>query len=189
MPKSTLQRLREYNAPGYDPFPVRRPAADAPLLVSNGEVVPLEEATGNEVWERNQRFLTKEERSWIYERAEACDALLRKYVEDVDFPVEAIPAALDVVFAKWLDAPPDTREPSDQIRDQCGALFGEFLVSFLDRQWQLVADDIGTDYAVWSPMTGSFGWPFATVRKRIRSGENNFFHSVFLVLKESGERT
>jgi hypothetical protein len=94
---------------------------------------------------------------------------------------------LDRTFSAWQLSADKGRFTEEKVVEITGAAFGEYCNLHLKTRWLIISDPAGRQAAIRSPNNRVTGWPFSTVRKRIKAGEHEFFASVYESLRRSVE--
>ncbi len=91
---------------------------------------------------------------------------------------------MDTIFARWLNDE-DPKEEPDVVANALGAAFGEWFVERLGFQWMVITDQYGSEYAVRHKLEENTAFPRASVEKRIKSRETEFFDSIYLIVLQN----
>jgi Domain of unknown function (DUF3806) len=136
---------------------------------------------------QTRRIFNDEERRQLAANLAAAGVLAARYGSNAE---ALTPTILDAIFKRWLqDVTPDA-PPGDDVALAIGAAFGEFLITHLDMQWEILTDEYGTAWAVKHRQSSITGFPIETVRKRIADRKIDFLQGVFIAIRhqiESGE--
>jgi len=93
---------------------------------------------------------------------------------------ELDPDELDLIFSRWLSSCVE-KETDEVISNSLGAAFGEYLVENLGFQWYILTDDLGMEYVVKHTIGDTVSYPVASVKKRIESGQTDFFAGIYAI--------
>jgi hypothetical protein len=97
------------------------------------------------------------------------------------------PDELDAIFTAWAHSPERNVTTDEEIVQILGAAFGKHCVTTLDMKWVVVTDSDGSAAAIQGVAKDFRGFPFHSIRKRIRDNEEDFFVPIFSGLrKQSG---
>ena len=95
---------------------------------------------------------------------------------------ELTPAALDVVFSRWMIDECSEKVPNDDVASALGTAFGDYLVEHHDFYWLVVKDELGNEPAVKHRQVNSIAFTRASVANRIEDRETDFFRGVLAAL-------
>ena len=113
-------------------------------------------------------------------QAELANSLLRKYtLESVSFTPEQI----DVAIAAWSKAEAPGKESADQVVEQLGAYFGQYLARTLELEWRLYRDSRGTDLCVVHKRVSVFSFPHSAIYKAAVQGRRDALPEVEAALR------
>jgi len=93
-------------------------------------------------------------------------------------------ADFDKAFQAWQHDG-NRRFSSADVVVVLGSYIGERLVSDLDMEWVVVTDQYGRDLAVRSKQVEVVSFPFASVAKRIESGQYGFVEGIYYAVQDA----
>jgi len=93
-------------------------------------------------------------------------------------------ADFDKAFLAW-QREARHRFSSKDVIAMLGAQLGQRLVSELDMEWVVVTDQYGRDVAVRSKQFEVISFPFASVAKRVESGQYEFMEGIYYAVQEA----
>jgi hypothetical protein len=148
---------------------------------ADGKAMQSFVATIDPVPETRRAFDSTELRA-IEENAAQVSILSRRYLEET--LSKPTPAELDAIFAAWARSPERNVTSDEEIVQILGAAFGQHCVMALDMRWVVVTDADGSAAAIQGTSKDFRGFPFHSIRKRIKANEQDFFVPIFLGLQK-----
>ena len=103
----------------------------------------------------------------LAQQSELASSLLQKYT------LQAAPFApkqIDSAIAAWSKAETASKESAEQLIEQLGAYFGQYLVRSLELEWRLYRDSTGTDLCVVDKRVSVFSFPHSAIYKAVIQG-------------------
>lgn len=130
--------------------------------------------------------VSSEDRERFRRLADSAPAFLATYAGDVSEPTLK---DYDRAFAVWQGSE-SPKHSEEEVIWILGALLGEKLVSNLEMEWVVVADEYGRDFAVRHVRSEVMAFPFSSVKKRVDDKKHDFLFMIFYTVKDrldSGE--